>query len=153
MEEGHDEEGAVGGGEGVGGRYVGYCAGEIAVGEGHGFGAACRAACVEDEGDVVGLGLLEGGRLGGCELAFFFDIENDSALPWVPVAFCDCGFVFAGCADGRRVLGVGAARDEGEAGGKVINIEFELGFLVCWVQGSGDSGTYSQYGLYVSPEA
>jgi hypothetical protein len=79
------------------------------------------------------LGLLEGGGLSSCELAFFLDFEDDGAVLWVPVTFCNCSFVFAGCTDGRGVLSIGAAWDESEAGGEVANIEFEFGLLVCWV--------------------
>lgn len=55
VEEGHYEHGAVGGGEGVGALDVLHGAGEVAVGEGHGFGAAGGAGGVEDEGGVFGL--------------------------------------------------------------------------------------------------
>jgi hypothetical protein len=85
---------------------------------------------MEDEGDIVRFGLLERGRLGGCELAFFLDFENDGVMLWVPVAFCDCGFVFASCADGGGVLSVGTAWDESEAGGEIANVEFEFRLFV-----------------------
>lgn len=80
MEEGHDEKGAVCRGEGVGRCDVRHCAREVAMGQRHGFRASGCAACVEDEGDVIGLGLLEGGGLCGSELAFFLDIEDDGAV-------------------------------------------------------------------------
>jgi len=117
VEERHDEEGTVGRGEGVGCDDVGHCAGEVAVGEWYGFGVSGCAACVEDEGDVVGLGMLKSGGLGDCELAFFLDFEHDGAVLWVTVAFCDCGFVFSGCADGGGILSIGALGNESEAGG------------------------------------
>jgi len=117
VEEGHDEEGSVGRGEGVGCDDVGHCAGEVAVGEWYGFGTSGCAACVEDESDIVGLRLLERGGLGDCELAFFLDFEYYGAVLWVPVAFCDCSFVFSGCADGGGILSVGIFGDESEGGG------------------------------------
>jgi len=133
VEEWHDEEGAVCRSEGVGRGDVRHCACEVAVGERHGFGPSSCAACVEDEGDVVGFGSFERGGLDVGELAFFLDFEDDCAMMWVPVAFCDCGFVFASCADGGGVLSVGVARDESEAGGEIANVEFELGLFVCWI--------------------
>ena len=80
MEEGHDKEGAVCRSESVSRGDVRHCAGEVAVGERHGFGPSSCAACVEDEGDVVGYGSVEGGGLDVCELAFFLDFEDDCAM-------------------------------------------------------------------------
>lgn len=139
VEEGHDEHGAVGRCEFVGLLDVGHGAGEIAVGERDDFGARGGAAGMEDQGDVLGLG-LQHGLLGlALELAELLDVESHLLLRGVPVALGDGGIELLRRLDSRAAALVGALGDEDDGRLDVLDVEFELILFVGRVQRGGDA--------------